>query len=245
MTKLGVLCSAALLTVGVVVSCAGDEQAKKAQDEEAGAAGMSASAGAGATADSGGSASEPGEGGQPPSVEGGAGGSGGVPVAQGGAGGMSSSEGGAAGGPTYDCPAQPGTFSYGCALVAANPNQQLDNWSPTFDPETNTFSLDVSSLPFPIVSGTISSIFYTTDAESCGGSPITAGDGTVSVNIGGLGGPAVTAIAITDFQLVDVCGQHHDYDPVGVACWRLTGNAEAGFQMACEGAGDPCPAECN
>ncbi len=116
-------------------------------------------------------------------------------------------------------------------------------WSPTFDFGTATFHLNVSSLPFPIKSGSISYIYKSGDAQYCGsvavvvvGNDLTAQIPKPQLNI--------YEATIVDFNLTDVCEQQQDYDPVGVACWQLVANSESGSELVCTDVGGSCPAPC-
>jgi hypothetical protein len=241
MSKLGVACGAAFLSFGMFAACAGDDEVKHARDTDAGAGGLEA--GTGGDVGAGGSSSPAaGEGGTAVAAAGeggatmsGSAGDGGVALAGGGVGG--SAEAGA-GGASLDCPEQPGSFTYSCADI-------VGQWSPVYDKLGTRFVLDVSSLEFPIVSGSLSFQISFADGTQCG-----------TVNVTRSGGNAVAAVAqeftptterITDFDLVDACGSHHVFDEAGAPnCYEISGSDSFQTQaLTCSGTvTNTCPAAC-
>jgi hypothetical protein len=191
----------------------------------------------------GGRSSQPGagQGGTPAAPEGGVGGEPAAPVGghggatQGGAGGVA--EGGAGGAGGVDCPLLPGAFSYSCGEVS-------ELWAPVYGTADKTFHLDVSSLPFPIASGTVSYFFNVDAAESCGIAPVVvAGDDVSAVVDTSMN---ETAVRIVDFTLTDVCGSTHRYDPIGAPqCNDLQGSGPAGtWDLECAIRFGACPDLC-
>lgn len=246
MTKLGVVCCAGLLSLAVFASCAGDDKVKTARDTDAGAGGLEA--GTGGDVGAGGSSSPAaGEGGTALAVagEGGAqvsGSAGEGGVATSGSAGEGGSIGGSAdagaGGASLGCPAQPGTFSYSCADIAGQ-------WSPVYDLLNTRFVLDVSSLEFRIVSGSLSFHISYADGTQCG-----------TVNVQGSANKAIAPVAqefiptterITDFDLVDACGSHHVFDEAGAPnCYEISGSNSFQTQvLSCSASvTNTCPAAC-
>lgn len=132
-------------------------------------------------------------------------------------------------------------MNYACTEVQAN-------WAPAWNSLQSRFELDVSSLPFPIASGTVSYFVNNADFQECG---------TVDVQVSGDAVYAPVTIQnvklsptdakISMFTLIDVCGNHRDFDPRGApACNDL--RASVGFgttALACNTRLDgTCPAAC-
>ena len=122
------------------------------------------------------------------------------------------------------------------------------DWAPVWVSVPGRFEFDVSSLPFPIASGTVSYFVNNADFQECG---------TVDVQVSGdeVYAPITitnvkltpTDVRISTFALVDVCGNRHDFDPRGApACHDLRG--EVGFgttALACSTRLDGmCPEAC-
>jgi hypothetical protein len=242
MKKLGAVCSAAILVAAAVVSCAGDDKSKSDRDADAGAGG----GGAGDVTGAGGSS-------QPTAGEGGAGiataGNAGAPASAGdagagqaGAGGeggvATGATGGEGGGPTLDCPAQPGNFPSSCAIIVAD-------WTPTFDSASGDFVLHLDSLPFPIATGTLSYFYNQGDAQQCGTADVVGVGTTAVANVQLEFAPSVARISAID--LVDVCGSHYVFDPIGLPpCNEINGTGEPGtWAMTCDSFfSSACPQVC-
>lgn len=248
MSKLGAVCGAFVTLFALVTSCSGDEK-RVARDSEAGAGGEAGAEGGSGGKASGGSSS--GAAGAAGVSDGGIGGelaSGGAAAGAGGAldaGGMGADSGaggvplvpsaGAGGGP--DCPAVPNAQEYSCGLV-------VELWSPTYTTADRTIHLDVSQLP-PIVSGTIRVSFEGVDGNDCQELPVQVSGGEVTAVLPTQPVPAALALDIFTFNLIDECGATHTYDPIGVACYTLSGAGGAGaWDLSCETRSFPCPGQC-
>lgn len=131
--------------------------------------------------------------------------------------------------------------NYTCAQVEAD-------WAPVWNTLPGRFELDVSSLPFPIESGTVSYFVNNADFQECG---------TVDVQVSGnkVYAPVTienlnlvpTNVRLSTFSLVDVCGNHRDFDPRGVPnCSDLRGSGNFGsWVLACNTrAAATCPEAC-
>ena len=131
--------------------------------------------------------------------------------------------------------------NYTCAQVEAD-------WAPVWNTLPGRFELNVSSLPFPIASGTVSYFVNNDDFTECG---------TVEVQVSGdmVYAPITIAnvklvptdIRLSTFSLVDVCGNHRDFDPRGVPnCSDLRGSGNFGsWALACNTrAAATCPEAC-
>lgn len=244
MRTLAVLGCAGLLTISIVVACAGDD-AKHVRNGEGGSAGRGDGGAAGLGQGAG--ENEPslaGGGAGAGAASGGAGAvtSGGVPGSSG-DGGMSAAAlggAGAGGGAAVVCEREV-DMNYQCATVAAD-------WAPVWNSVPGRFELDVSSLPFPIESGTVSYFVNNDDFQECGtvdvqviGDTVYAPVTIANINL------TPTDVRISTFALMDVCGNRRDFDPRGApACNDL--RAEVGFgtsALACSTRLDgTCPEVC-
>jgi hypothetical protein len=239
MRQFGVVCCVLLVGFSAAAACSGDEKAKHVISAagSAGAGlggdGISQGAGTGQPAGAGGALVEPagGAGGAAPVATAGAGMSAGGAEPMTPAGGA----GGAGGAPAIDCPAEMGNFTHNCGEVAAL-------WSPVWNDTLHRFELDVSSLPFPIASGTVS-YFYDAEASSCGTVAVQVSGDIVSASPEDQA-PAL-GVRISTFSLVDVCGNHHDYDPIGNVCSELKGSGNASvWPLVCNVRAGACPEVC-
>ncbi len=152
--------------------------------------------------------------------------------------GAGGSAGGASGGAGGACPAQTTTFNYDCAEVESK-------WKPKWDDAKGEIQFDVSSLPFPIKSGTLF-FFYQERGVGCA---LLQAHGTGTLAVVPVGVPfAPSALRVAEFHFVDTCGNHHDYDPgTPAACNDLRGTGKGGvWPLACNTRQDAkCPETCN
>ncbi len=139
-----------------------------------------------------------------------------------------------------DCPAQTGNFTYQCGEVETL-------WAPQWSNTLDRFELDVSNLPFPIASGTVSYFYADADFAPCGTVNVQVSGDTVTASPGNLFSPV--SVRISTFALVDVCGNHHDFDPTGVPdCndLRASGTGFGSYTLACSSRPDSsCPQVCD
>jgi len=139
-----------------------------------------------------------------------------------------------------DCPAQTGNFTYQCGEVETL-------WAPQWSNTLDRFELDVSNLPFPIASGTVSYFYADADFAPCGTVDVQVSGDTVTASPGNLFSPV--SVRISTFALVDVCGNHHDFDPTGApACNDLRGSGTGfgSYALACSSRFDSsCPEVCD
>lgn len=237
------LLCAGLITLGAFAACGSDDGTKKNQDGEAGAGAADSGSGgdvnsAGSNSPAGGEGGVPGAAGQGGSApvamggEGGAieGGTGGVPV--GGEGGM--------GGVPLNCPAQPTTVQHSCGEIT-------ELFGPSLDLETGELSLNIASLEYPIVSGSITYFDQNGDDIVCATSTDVSGEGNdVTAQLVLRAG--ATYVRISAVDLVDGCGDRHVFDPNGVpACNELIasgGNGSTSLNCATSFP-STCPAACN
>jgi len=245
MRNLAVFACLGLLVVSVAVACSGDDRVKHLSDGGSGGLGDGGLGGADGVGHGGGSSNPAAGSGGAPQLA--AGGLGGAPEVSGNGGtgapspvedGGTSGVGG--GGAAVDCPAQRGDFTYQCGEVEAL-------WSPAWSNALGRFELDVSNLPFAIESGTVSFFIATADFQECGTVPVVVSGNTVSAApAGNLFSPV--NVRITNFALVDVCGNHHDYDPAGAPNCndiRGSGNGFADYALTCNArVAATCPELC-
>ena len=163
-------------------------------------------------------------------------GDGGMSTALGGAG-----AGGGGGGGAVVCEREVDT-NYQCTDVEAN-------WAPAWNSLQSRFELDVSSLPFPIASGTVSYFVNNADFQECGTVDVQVSGDTVYAPVT-IANVKLTPVGarISTFALMDVCGNRRDFDPRGApACHDLRG--EVGFgttALACSTRLDgTCPEVCD
>jgi hypothetical protein len=249
MRKLAALACVGMVTVSIAVACAGDDRVKHLSDGGSAGVGDGGQGGVDGVGQGGGS-SNPAEGGGGTAALGGAGrggvGQGGVPEVNGNGGTGAPSpldEGGMSGGggsPAVDCPAQTGNFTYQCGEVETL-------WAPQWSNTLDRFELDVSNLPFPIASGTVSFFYSNADTQLCDTVDVDVSGDIVSAPAGNVFSPI--AVRITTFSLVDVCGNHHDFDPTGApACNDLRGSGSGfgDYTLTCSTRLDAiCPEACN
>jgi hypothetical protein len=242
MRKLAAFGCVGLLVVSVAVACSGDEHVRHLSDGGTAGLGGGGEGGVGAPGHGGGSSN-------PAAGSGGAGsGLGGVPEVNGngGTGAPSPVEeggtpsGGGGGGPALDCPAETGNFTHQCGEVETL-------WAPQWDNTVQRFELDVSNLPFPIATGTVSFFYANADFQQCGTVDVTVSGDTVTA------APldiqfAPSNVRISTFSFVDVCGNHHDYDPTGAPDCndiRGSGTGFGSYALACNTRPDiNCPEAC-
>jgi len=234
--------SGLVLAFGFAAACGSDDSVKRV-GEPGGAGGEPGAAGAGPVSLAGGSSNPmagQGSGAQPAAGQGGAGPSENTAGAAGlaaagqsaaGAGGEltlpQAGAAGAGGSSGLSCPNEIGTFSYQCAEVA-------EFWSPVWNPEEARFELDPSNLPFPIASGTATYFYSGVDGQFCGNVQVVVEGNLVTVPVAP--GPAPVSVRLTNFKLVDVCGDAINYDAVGApACFDLRSTVSDG----------PTPLDCN
>ena len=148
------------------------------------------------------------------------GGAGGVPGSSG-DGGTTAAPGGAGAGGAAACERTVDT-NYQCTQVEAD-------WAPVWVSVPGRFEFDMSSLPFPIASGTVSYFVNNDDFQECGTVDVQVSGDTVyaPVTIQNLS-LTPTDVRVSTFAFVDVCGNRHDFDPRGAPeCHDLRG--EVGF----------------
>lgn len=212
-----------MVVTSIVVACAGDD-AKHVRNGDGGGAGRGEGGAAGVG--HGGGEANPTQGGAGAgAVTGGAGavtgggGAGGAhePSGEGGTGAPAPGSDGGSGG-AITCEREVDQ-NYACTEVETA-------WAPVWNSLQARFELDVTSLPFPIASGTLSYFVNNADFQECG---------TVDVQVNGnlVYAPITitnvklspTNARITTFSLIDVCGNHRDFDPRGVPnCNDLRGS---------------------
>lgn len=248
MSKLAGLSLVLVAVCGSIASCGGDDKARRVAASDAGAAG--AEAGTGPAHSGGGS-------GLPTPEQGGAGSgnteSGGAPNAGGSSGGTSGgggaagaaglggnggkSETGAGGAPAIVC--QPQVFKSTCVEVSAN-------WSPTYTTADRKLHFDLSDLPFPIESGSMTLQFTGIDSQDCAILPIAINGNELTVTVGSRVVPAPVSIDVFTFTLTDVCGSTYVYEPFGNVCNDLHGEGQPGtWTLKCKtDRGGACPGQC-
>jgi hypothetical protein len=232
---------AGMVVTSIVVACAGDD-AKHVRNGEGGGAGQAeggaaglgqgagVSGGAGGIAATGGAGAAASDGGLGGVLEvGGNGGAAASAPVDGGAGGMS----------PIQCDRV--DTNYTCAQVEAD-------WAPVWNTVPGRFELDVSSLPFPIESGTVSYFVNNADFQECGTVDVQVSGDTVYAPITIANVKLVpTNIRLTTFSLVDACGNRRDFDPRGAPnCSDLRGSGNFGsWVLACNtGVAGICPEVC-
>lgn len=247
MRNLALVASLSMLVAGVAVACAGDDRVKHLSAGGSAGVGDSDAGGVDGVGQGGGS-SNPAAGGGGGALHLSGGGLGGAPEVNGNGGTGAPSpveEGGTpgvggGGAPAVDCPAQRGDFTYQCGEVEAL-------WAPTWSNTRGRFELDVSNLPFQVESGTVSFFIATADFQECGTVPVVVTGNTVSAAPAGNVFSPVN-VRITNFALLDVCGNHHDYDPTGAPNCndiRGSGNGFADYALTCNArVAATCPEVC-
>lgn len=91
-------------------------------------------------------------------------------------------------------------------------------WAPVWNTLQARFELNVSSLPFPIASGTVSYFVNNADFQECGTVDVQVSGGMVfaPVTINNLS-LVPTNVRISTFSLMDVCGNRRDFCSAGRA----------------------------